>query len=81
MNEIERVERISEGGATQRPRRIAKSTTAARGIETRSGRSEMSGPTKASGVGTRTGTGMEAGTGVVVIPTNGLFEMKKFESI
>jgi hypothetical protein len=75
VNEIERVERISEGGATQRPRRIAKSTT---GIETRS---EMSGPTKASGVGTRTGTGMEAGTGFVVIPTNGLFEMKKLESI
>ncbi len=62
MNEIERVERISEGGATQRPRRIAKSTTT-RGIET------------------RTGTGVEAGTGVVVIPTNGLFEVKKFEII
>ena len=60
MNEIERVERISEGGATQRPRRIAKSTTV-RGIET------------------RTGTRIEAGTGVVVIPANGLFEVKKFE--
>ena len=78
MKEIERVERISEGGATQRPR---KCTAAARGIETRSGRSEMSGPTKASGVGTRTGTGSEAGTGVVVIPANGLFEVKKFEII
>ena len=63
MNEIERVERISEGGATQRPRRIAKSTTAAPGIET------------------RTGTGMEVGIGVVVIPANGLFEVKKFEII
>ena len=81
MNEIERVERISEGGVTQRPRRIAKSATAARGIETRSGRSEMSGPTKATGVGTRTGTGIKAGTGVVVIPANGLFEVKKFEII
>ena len=81
MNEIEKVERISEGGATQRPRRIAKCTAAARGIETRSGRSEMSGPTKASGVVTRTGTGIEAGTGVVVIPANGLFEVKTFESI
>ncbi len=63
MNEIERVERI------------VKSTTAARGIETRSGRSGR------SGVGTRTGTGIEAGTGVVVIPANGLSEMKKFEGI
>ena len=62
MKEIERVERISEGGATQRPRRIAKITTA-RGIET------------------RTGTGIKAGTGVVVIPANGLFEVKKFEII
>ncbi len=26
-------------------------------------------------------SGIEAGTGVVVIPANGLFEMKKFESI
>ncbi len=31
--------------------------------------------------GTRTGTGAEAGTGVVVIPTNGLFEMKTVERI
>jgi hypothetical protein len=73
--EIEKVERISEGGATQRPRRITKCTAVARGIETRSGRSEMNGPTKASGEGT------EAGTGVVVMPANGLFEMKTFESI
>ena len=41
MDKIEGVERISEGSATQLPRRIAKkSITAARGIKTRSGRIE-----------------------------------------